>query len=277
MKRHPRLFLALWDWAAANGGRFIPALVLLGTIAMPAGAVVPSLGAFAYHQRPGNHVPMGTVLRDESGHRVVLRDLTANRPVILALGYFQCPNLCGVIRDDLDYALSRSTLRAGRDYTLVVLSIDPNETAADAARAKYDDIARYDLPNAAQGWHYLTGAPDQIDAVASAVGFRSRFDPEFKQFLHPAGIVFLAPDGIVSSYLLGVGYRPGDIALGVTRARGGGIAKAALPVLLLCFHFDPTTGRYTLAVTKLVEIGCILTVLTLGGTIALAFRKERRR
>jgi len=252
------------------------ALALLTVVSLHAAAAPISLGDFAYQQRPGARVPVDTVFRDEAGHAVHLRDLVGGRPAILALGYFHCPNLCGVVRDDLYYALSHSLLRAGRDYVLIVLSIDPQESPADAAQAKHDDIARYNLPNGAQAWHYLTGTPAEISSITSAVGFRSHFDAALKQFLHPTGLVFLTPSGVVSGYLLGVGYQPGDVTLGVTRARGGGIAKAALPVLLLCFHFDPTTGRYTLAITKLIEIGCILTALTLGGTIALAFRKERR-
>jgi protein SCO1 len=116
-----------------------------------------------------------------------------------------------------------------------------------------------------------------VRAISEAVGFRDRFDMRLKQFLHPAGIVFVTPGGVVSSYLLGVGYAPGDVRLGVTRASTGSIAARALPVLLLCFHFDPTTGRYTLAVLKLLELGAGLTVLVLGGTLLLAFRRERRQ
>lgn len=253
------------------------ALALLTVVSLHAAAAPSGLGSFAYQQKPGARVPTDTVFRDEQGHAVQLRDLAAGHPTILALGYFHCPNLCGVVRADLYDALSHSLLRAGRDYVLIVLSIDPQETPTDAARAKEDDVARYNLPDAVQAWHYITGTPAEIGAIASAVGFRSRFDATLKQFLHPTGVVFLTPTGVVSSYLLGVGYGPGDVTLGVMRARGEGIARAALPVLLLCFHFDPTTGRYTLAITKLIEVGCILTALTLGGTIALALRKERRQ
>jgi protein SCO1/2 len=252
------------------------ALLLLAATAVRAPAATPDLDGITYQQNPGSQVPLGAVFRDETGRTVHLRDVMAGRPTILALGYFHCPSLCGVVRGDLLHALSRSGLRAANDYALVVLSIDPQEKPADAADAKREDIGRYNLPDAAQAWHYLVGAPDPIQAVEDAVGFHARFNVQLKQFLHPTGIVFLTGTGIVSSYLLGVGYQPGDVSLAVTRARGGGIAKAALPVLLLCFHFDPATGRYTLAIAKLLEIGCILTVLTLGGTIALALRYDRR-
>ena len=111
--------------------------------------------------------------------------------------------------------------------------------------------------------------------MEAAVGFHARFDADTKQFLHPAGLVFLSPSGTVSGYLLGVGYQAGDLRAGLVRARTGGIARAVLPVLLLCFHFDPTTGRYTLAIMRLIQVGGALRVLVVGGTIALALRRER--
>jgi protein SCO1 len=234
------------------------------------------LAQFAYRQRPGSEVPLDAVLRDERGRTARLGTLLGGRPAILALSYFHCPNLCGVVRADLIDALARSGL-APADYALIVLSIDPDETAADAARAHREDAARMPAPEGAANWHYLTGGAEPLTAVEEAVGFRARYDPALRQFLHPAGLVVLTAQGAVSSYLLGVGYRPGDLRAAVTRARDGGVAKAVLPVLLLCFHYDPVTGRYTLAVTRLLQLAGGLTVLTLGGTIVLALRRERRR
>ena len=204
-----------------------------------------------------------------------LADLFGGKPLILALGYFHCPNLCSVVRADLFDALRASGMTAGRDYALVALSIDPSETSADAAAAKADDLQRYPSPGAEQNWHFLTGTADAVQAVADAVGFHDRFDPELKQFVHPVGIVFATPAGVVSSYLLGVGYQPADVRLGVTRAESGSIAAAALPVLLLCYHYDPTTGRYTLAIMKLLRLAAAITVLTIGGTLFLAFRRDK--
>jgi len=243
----------------------------------PASRATGDPARFAYQQRPGSQVPLDAVLRDETGQVVSLGALIGGRPAILALGYFHCPNLCGVLRTDMTDALAGSGLHASADYTLIVLSIDPDETASDAAAAHRQDAARMPAPAEAAAWHYLTGSADVLHAVEQAVGFRARFDPALQQFLHPAGLVILTARGVVSSYLLGVGYRPGDLHAAVTRAGESGIAKAALPVLLLCFHYDPATGRYTLAVTRLVQLACALTVFTVGGTIALALRRERRR
>ncbi len=239
-------------------------------------AAQPDLREFAYQQKPGARLPSGGTFRDATGRDVRIADLLRGRPAILALGYFSCPNLCGVVRADLYNALAQTGMVAGKDYTLIALSIDPAETSNDAAKAKATDIAQYPLPGSTRDWHFLTGSAAELRAVSDAVGFRDRFDARLKQFLHPAGIVFVTPGGVVSSYLLGVGYAAGDVRLGVTRASTGSIAARALPVLLLCFHFDPTTGRYTLAILKLLKLGAGLTVLVIGGTLFLAFRRERR-
>jgi protein SCO1/2 len=249
-------------------------LVVLWTISAHA-AVQVDLRDFAYQQKPGARLPSNETFRDATGREVRLADLLHGKPAILALGYFSCPNLCGVVRADLYNALSRTGMIAGKDYTLIALSIDPAETSSDAAKAKATDIAQYPLPGAARDWHFLTGSAGDVRAVGDAVGFRDRFDPKLKQFLHPAGLVFITPGGVVSSYLLGVGYAARDVRLGVTRASTGTIAARALPVLLLCFHFDPTTGRYTLAILKLLKLGAGLTVLVVGGMLFLAFRRER--
>jgi protein SCO1/2 len=245
-------------------------LLLLPATAYPA----PDPSNFAYRQNQGTQFPLDTRFTEADGRSVRLGDVLGTRPAILALGYFHCPNLCGVVRSDLMNALVKSELR---DYTLIVMSIDPREKPQDARDAMTQEKARYHPPDAAGGWHYLTGAKDQIARVEDAVGFKAEYDDALQQFIHPAGLVFLTPRGRVSGYLLGVGYKPGDLQAGVTRARSGGLEKAVLPVLLLCFHYNKTTGRYSLAVMRLVSIGAGLTVLVVGGMIGLSLRQERRR
>jgi len=252
-------------------------LALLVCLSSPVGArAAADLSDFGFHQRPGALVPMDAVFHDETGRPLRFGDLIDGQPVILALGYFHCPNLCGIVRADLFDALGASGLRADQ-YSLIALSIDPAETSSDAATAKREDMARYPVTGADHAWHYLTGSQAAVQRVAEAVGFSNRYDAVLKQFLHPTGLVFLAPAGRVSGYLLGVGYSPGDLTSGVARARSGAVGQAAVPVLLLCFHFDPSTGRYTLAVTKVLQIAGLFTVLTVGGMIGLALRRDRTR
>ena len=238
-----------------------------------ASAATPDLSTFAYDQHPGSQLPLDERFTDEQGRTLTLREAINRRPTILALGYFRCPNLCGLVRNDLMNALSR--LSTPPNYSLVVVSIDSSENQADARSARAADIARFDHPDETGGWHYITGSAASIHAVTDAVGFRSRFDERDKQILHPAGIVFLTGSGTVSSYLLGLGYQPSDVGLGITRAANGVTARA-LSILLLCFHYDQATGRYTLAITRVLQLGAAITIVAIGGTVMLALRQERR-
>ncbi len=251
--------------------------VLLFAPAVSAARPPPDLRGISYDQRPGNSLPLRATLRDEQGNAVRLAELLRGKPLILDLGYFHCPALCGIVRGDLLRALSKSDLVGARDYTLVSLSIDPAETPRDAADAKRADMARFPAAGAEQGWHFLTGAAATIKAIVDAVGFRERFDPQLEQFLHPTGIVFITPTGVISNYLLGVGYRTNDVELALTRAKQGSIESAALPILLLCYDYDASTGRYTLAVMKLLRLAGAITVFTVGMTLWLAFRRDRSR
>ena len=257
-------------------------LIASSILSAPLAARADDLADYAFAQAPGAAVPAAAAFTEADGRRIAFGDLFGHRPIVLALGYFHCPTLCSVVRDDLLDALSHTGMRPGADYDLASVSIDPSETRADAAAAEADDAARY--PQAAggeapepRGWHFLTGDAASVAAVASAVGFRSRYDAHLKQFLHPAGLVVLTPEGRVSGYVLGVGYHAGDLRTAVTVASTGGIARAALPLLLLCFHFDAETGRYSLSVMKVLRAAGVLTVLAIGGTLLLAVRRERYR
>jgi protein SCO1/2 len=246
-----------------------PAHAAFGAVADP--------GDFTWQTHPGAQVPPNAAVRDEAGHAARLRDYFGKTPVILDIGYYRCPTLCGVARADLLAALKASGLREGSDYTLVAMSIDPAETPEDASRAKEGDLSQAPFANGS-GWHYTVGEPGAIEAVTSSVGFRYRYNAEYKQFLHPTGLVVLTNTGLVSGYLLGVGYHGGDLRAAVLRAGAGNIvAQAALPaVLLLCFHFDETTGRYTLAIMKVLRLMGVVTILTIAGLFIVLHRKRTR-
>jgi protein SCO1/2 len=232
---------------------------------------------FSYQERPGSQLPTQILFRDSDGRAVRLNDLAQGVPLILVPAYLRCPNLCGVVRASLLGALQHANLHAGRDYVLAVLSIDPTETSAEASAAKASDLSAFGSGRTQPYWHYLTGTASNITAVTDAVGFRSRFEQESQQFIHPAGIVFVTPGGVVSNYLLGVGYTPLDVRSALHSADVGRIATAAAPLLLICFHFDPTTGRYSLEILKVLRLAGALTVFTIAGTVFLLYRRERLR
>jgi protein SCO1 len=270
--------LALWQpLLVALLPRLAPwlSLIVLSAAGEFAVASPPDLQGLTYTQRLGNSLPLQSTLSDERGSTLRLSEVFQGKPLVLVLGYFHCPNLCGIVRADLFHALERSDLVGGRDYNLVSLSIDPTESSRDAASAKTEDLKRFPAPGASAAWHFLVGSKPAVDAIANAVGFQDRFDPKLNQFMHPSGIVFITPGGVVSSYLLGVGYQPNDVRLALTRAAQGTVQAAALPILLLCYDFDESTGRYSLAIMKLLRLAGVLTVLTLGVTLFLAFRRDR--
>jgi protein SCO1/2 len=250
--------------------------IISATISIGADAT-PDLRDLAFQQRLGNHLPLDVSLRDQAGTQLRLSDALQGKPLILQLGYFRCPNLCGVVRADLLHALGKSGLVAGRDYTLVSLSIDPAETFTDAAAAKASDLQHFPVTGAQRDLRYVTASADEIKRVADTVGFGDRPDSSSQgQYIHPAGVVFVTRTGVVSGYLLGVGYQSGDLRAAVDRAGASAISAAALPVVLLCYDYDPTTGRYSLAIMKILRLVAVLTVLTVGGLLFLAFRREGR-
>ncbi|HYZ64739.1 MAG TPA: SCO family protein, partial [Acetobacteraceae bacterium] len=238
-------------------------LLLLFLLAPMPLCAAPDTSGLRFEGRLGAQLPMDAPLRDETGRPVTLGAVAGGLPLVLALGYFHCPGLCGLVREDALGALDRSGLRPGTDYRLLILSIDPDETPGDAANAKEGALARYADPGA--NWRFLTAAAPSVQAITAAAGFRYRFDPALKQFLHPAGLVIASPAGVISSYLPGLGHSPGELRAAVLRAGQGGLASALSPVLLLCFHFDPQTGRYNLAVSRALSVMAALTALTLGG------------
>jgi protein SCO1 len=254
-------------------------LVLLILLITPRIAVAESKAApsgIAYDQRLGAAIPLQQMFRDDTDAAARLGDLVDGKPFVLVLGYFHCPNLCDVVRADLFDALRNSGLRAGRDYSLAALSIDPSESSADAAAAKASNLRRYPTPGAERNWHFLTGTADATRAVSEAAGFHARPEPERNQFPHPVGVVFVTPEGVISSYLLGVGYQPNDVRLAVERSARGDVAPAASPVLLLCYDFDPATGKLSLSIMRLLRVATAGTTIAIAGMLYFAFRRGRR-
>ncbi len=226
-----------------------------------------------FSQHMGAAIPLDVTLRDAAGRPVRLGNFFRGAPVVLVLDYLRCRNLCGVVLEHTARVLSLTPLTAGRDYQVVAISIDPRDGPADArdTRAKY--LAG--LPAAsASAWHFLTGPEASVRAIAQAVGFHYRYDPAIDQFAHPAGITIATPRGAIARYLLGVGFRPLDLRLGLTEAARGRIASPVADLLLLCYCYDPGTGRYSFAISNTTRALCVATVL---GLAFMIFRLCRAR
>ena len=227
-------------------------------------------------QKLNQSVPLDLAFRDETGKAVKLGDYFGQKPVLLTLVYYSCPMLCNEVLRGVTGSLKALPFTAGEEFNIVTVSIDPADGPPQAAAKRADYLARYGRPQAARGWHFLTGDKQNIDALAQAVGFRYRYDAEHQQFLHAAGIMLLTADGRLARYFYGVDYAPRDLRLGLVEASQNRIGSVVDVVLLLCYHYDPTVGKYTPLVLNLVRGGGVLTVLGLGTFIGMMFRRESR-
>jgi protein SCO1/2 len=237
----------------------------------------PGLEGVGIDQRLNEQVPLNLTFKDEQGKTVKLGDyFHEGRPVILNLVYFQCPMLCTEVLNGLTSALKVIRFTPGKEFEVVTVSIDPRETPQLAANKKEMYLKKLGNPDAAKGWHFLTGEQPQIAALAQAVGFRYRFDAKQDQFAHAAGIMLLTPAGKVAQYYFGVEYSAKDMRLGIVEASQNKIGSLADYVLLYCYHYDPRTGRYGATITNIIRLAGIATVAVLGSFLILLFRTEKR-
>lgn len=228
---------------------------------------------FAFHPHPGAHLPLGLDLVDEQGRTVPLGHFFTGKPVLLVLEYLRCTSLCGLTLEKLVAALEGLPLRAGRDFEVVAISIDPRDTPADAAeaKAKYLSGSRH---TGTDGWHFLTGPEPVLLRVADIVGFPYRYDADLDQYIHPAGFIIASPDGTISRYVLGIAMQGSDLQTGITDAAHGKTVDLFTRLLLLCHGDTPQLGRYSLV----IEAAFIIANLAaLTGCIAVFVLISRRR
>lgn len=229
-------------------------------------------------QRLGEQIPLDLRFRDEQGRDVRLGDYFHDgKPVILNLVYYRCPMLCNQVMGGLLKSSQAVKLRLDDDYHIVTVSIDARETPALAAAKKESYVASYRRPGAAAGWHFLTGDQAAIDALATAVGYRYHYDPTSDQFAHASGIAIATPDGRLARYLYGIDYHPNDLRLGLVESSSGRIGTPVDQILLMCFHYDPATGKYGFVIHNVIRLAGTVTMLLLGGYLWKMFRQERIR
>jgi protein SCO1/2 len=202
--------------------------------------------------------------------------LFRDRPVVLALVYYECPMLCTQVLSGLDGSLTALSFSAGKEFDLVVVSFDPGETPALAADRRKNFINRYRRVGSEGGIRFLTGRQESIAKLADAVGFRYAYDEASDQYAHPAAITLLTGDGRVSRYLYGIEFAPKDLRLGLVEASEGRVGTAVDTLLLYCYHYDPESGKYGMAIMNLIRLAGVLTVVGLGTFIVVSLRRERR-
>lgn len=218
-------------------------------------------------QRLGETLPLETVFKDENGGEVKLGEyFSKGRPVVLALVYYECPMLCNQVLNGLTGSMKGITLDAGKDFDVVAISFDAKEFdkpgLAKNKKASYVD--RYGRPGTESGFHFLTGPQESIDAVTRAAGFNYEWDEKSSQFAHASAVMIANPDGKLSRYLYGIDYSPKDLKFGIIESADNKVGSAADQLLLYCYHYDPSTGKYGFAVLSAMRIGAVVTILGMG-------------
>lgn len=242
----------------------------------PAMAPLEALKDVRIDQKMDSAVPLDLPFVDEHGKDVTLAQYFGARPAVLALVYYECPMLCTQVLNGLFSSLEPLKLDAGRDFDIIVVSFDPGETPAMAMAKKTSYLKHYQRPTADAGIHFLTGRQAAIDKLADAVGFRYAYDESIDQYAHPAAVTVLTPKGHVSKYLYGVEFAPMDFKLAMVSAGEGTIGTVIDQALMYCFHYDPATGKYSVAIMTFVRLGGILTLLGILAFVFFHLRRDRR-
>jgi protein SCO1 len=225
-------------------------------------------------QKLDQSIPLDIAFRDEHANPVQLGQYFGEKPVILSLVYYNCPMLCTQVLNGLESSLKLIPMDIGKQFNVVTVSVDPTErpVLAEAKQALYSGL--YGRPGAAEGWHFLTGDEQQIKRLANAVGFRYAYDPASKQFAHASAIMVLTPKGTISRYFYGIQYPSRDLRLGLVEASEGKIGTPVDQVLLFCYHYDASTGKYGLLISRLIQAAAAITVLAIAGLVLVLYRKE---
>jgi len=234
----------------------------------------------AITQKLNTQIPLDLQFRDETGKAVTLGDYFGKRPVILSMVYYKCKMLCPEEINGLVGSLEMVKFDPGKDFNVVFVSIDPTETPKDAAEEKATYMKRYGRPGTEGGWHFLTGEQPAITALANAVGYGYTRVPgpdgQMNQFAHASAVEILTPTGKLDQYYLGVEYAPKDLQLGLVEAANGKIGSPVDDILTYCYRYNPLLNRHDLLIARIVQAGCLLTVLLLGTYMVINFRRDIR-
>lgn len=245
-----------------------------------ANGIPEQLKKVGIEQKLGEQLPLDTKFKDENGNIVALGDyFKSGRPVIVTLVYYDCPMLCNQVLNGLTGSLKGISLDAGKDFDVVAISFDAKEfdkpEIAKNKKASY--MERYGRPGTEQGFHFLTGEQASIDAVTNAVGFTYEWDEASEQFAHASAIMIATPQGVLSKYFYGIDYAPRDVRLGLVESAENKVGGVTDQLLLYCFHYDPSTGKYGLAVLRIMRGAAVATLLGMAAMGFVFWRRNKRK
>ena len=273
------LILCLHVVANAQAGPPGPSSPLYGarpTSGTTSNGLPVALREVGIDQKLNQELPLDLVFKDEAGQEVKLRQYFGQKPIVLALVYYDCPMLCTQILNGMITPFRVLPFQVGKEFDVVTVSFDPREKP-ELAAAKKKVYVNY-LPeaaraNAANGWHFLTGDASSIKQLTDAVGFRYHYDEATKQFAHASAIMVATPHGKLSHYFYGIEYSARDLRLALVQSSQNKIGSPVDQLLLYCYHYDPATGKYGAVVMNIVRIAGVITVL---GILAMMLLLRRR-
>ncbi len=262
------------------------AFLALTTSAVAADRIEPlpkQLEGVGINEHLDRPIPLQLTFRDEHDQQVTLGQyFKPKKPVIITLNYSECKLLCSLQLDGLVKSLQAMRWAPGKEFEIVTVSINPQEGATSAAKAQHNYIEKLGKPEAAAGWHFLTGKEENIRALADAIGFGYQFDPIQKQFAHTAALFLITPEGHISRYLYGIDYDPRTLQLSLTEAAEGGVGGAVASnmydrVVLSCYKYDSQSGNYVFQAIMIMRAGGILTALVVGLWLGWTWLRHPRR
>ncbi len=239
-----------------------------------------ALKGVGIEQKLNEQLPLSAEFEDEDGNVVKLGDYFGKeKPVILALVYYECPMLCNEVLNGLTGSLKGISFNAGREFEVVAISFDVRENDKPdlAKNKKASYLNRYARPGAEDGWHFLTGTQSEIDRITQAVGFNYQFDEATNQFAHAGGVMVITPEGKISRYLYGIDYAPKDLKFALMDSAEGKIGNPAEQLYLYCFHYNPATGKYGLEILSVLRLMAVATIIGIGVMLFVFWRSNKKR
>jgi protein SCO1 len=263
--------MALLLVVSAGSAQTIP-----DNVGQPAKGLPPALLNVGFDPQLNAQLPIDQAFVDEMGRPVELREYFGKRPVVMAFVYFTCPMLCSQVEQSVVGTLKMISFNPGTDYDVVFISMDPSDTPDAALKKKHEAMSRFARPATEEGWHFLTGTKDAIDAVTKAADFRFSYDPQTRLFAHASGILLLTPDGRISRYFFGVEYPSSNVRLGLVDASSGKIGTPVDHILLFCYQYDPTKARYSATILTVIRMGGVATLLCMVIGFMIFRRRDHR-
>ena len=242
----------------------------------PAAGLPKALNDVRIEQKLDQQLPLDLVFRDEAGQQVKLGQYFGKKPVVLAFVYYDCPMLCTQVLNGMVTSFRVLPFQVGNEFDVVTVSFDPRETSELAASKKkvyVNYLPESMRPGATSGWHFLTGDSANIEKLTEAVGFHYRYDEATKQFAHASAIMLATSHGKLARYFYGVEYAPRDLRLGLIETSANKIGTPADQLLLFCYHYDPSTGKYGAPIMRIMRIAGVITLL---GIVAMLFLLKAR-